>query len=169
MAVKLNEEHKTRAELINKRRVDPPPFKVGDKVWYRPERQPGTDKLAPEWRGPAIIKERVALRSYIIELTPGSLQPAHRSQLQPHVEDTFATKPFPVHYFHGKAPEVVCAPDEYIPERFLDVRVRRDGTQEVLTKWLGFTTEPTWEPLSAFFSSELQEFCTGRGLQLQMV
>ena len=169
MAHKLNEEHKMRADRINKRRLEPPPLKVGEKVWYRPERQPGTDKLAPEWRGPAIIKSREGKYSYTVELTPGSLQPAHRSQLQPHVEDSFAVETFPMHYYHGKPPELVLAPDEFIPEKFLDVRKRTDGTQEILTKWVGYTTPPTWEPMSAFFSPEMREFCEGNGLQIRLV
>ena len=168
MAAKLNEEHRIQAETINKRRLEPPPFRVGDKVWYRPERQPGTDKLAPEWRGPAIIKERQGLRSYVVELTPGSLQPAHRSQLHPHVADRFAAEAYSLQYFHGKAPDIVLAPDEYLLEQILDSRIK-NGKQEVLVKWVGYETEPTWEPLSSFFSPELHAFCAERGLDIRML
>lgn len=169
MAAKLNEEHRIRADRINRNRLEPPPLAENSKVWYRPERQPGTDKLAPEWRGPATVIQRVGPHSYIVELTPGQRQEAHRSQLHPHVLDLYSSKPFPMHYFHGKAPEINLAPDEYIPEKFLDFRKKGDGSQEVLVKWLGFTTDPTWEPVSAFFSPEFRDFCKKRRLDLRLV
>ena len=103
-----------------------------------------------------------------MELTPGSLHSAHRPQLQPHVLDLFSSEAFPLHYFHGKAPDLVLAPEEYIPERYLDLRMGPNGVQEVLVKWQGYTTDPTWEPLSAFFSPELKEFCDSRRLKIRM-
>ena len=52
VAQALDEEHRKCAEKANKRRRDPPALVVGAKVWYKPERQPGTDKLVPSVEGP---------------------------------------------------------------------------------------------------------------------
>ena len=87
VAAKLNAEHKARAEAINKKRLEPPSFRIGEQIWYRPERQPGTDKLSQEWRGPGIVKGREGRYAYIVELSPGARQHAHRSQLRPHIAD----------------------------------------------------------------------------------
>ena len=53
-------------------------------------------------------------------------------------------------------------------EQILDSRTK-NGKQEVLVKWLGYDTAPTWEPLSAFFSPELHDFCAERGLDIHML
>ena len=79
----------------------------------------GTDKLSPEWKGPAVVVAREGLSSYVVELKPGSRQSAHRSQLKAHIEDTYSTKPYPLYYHHGKAPEVAIGPDEYEAEAVL--------------------------------------------------
>ena len=39
ISIVANEEHAKRMESINKRRREPPQFKIGDKVWYHPERR----------------------------------------------------------------------------------------------------------------------------------
>jgi len=45
----LGRVHAQRAREANSRRRDPPPFAKGAKVWFQPERQPGTDKLQTNW------------------------------------------------------------------------------------------------------------------------
>ena len=103
MSNTLNELHEKRKDAINARRREPPRLEVGAKVWYRPERRPGTDKLAPMWKGPCTVHDREGQHSYIIEVTPGHLHAAHRSQLKPHVEDEYEGDPFPLYYFCEKA------------------------------------------------------------------
>ena len=98
---RVNDEHKRRVEHINKTRKDVPPLKVGDTVWYR---GPGKDKLSEYWTGPGKITAKEGEHSYEVEIAPGDLQKCHRGQLMPHVDDTYATKLFPKHYFSGKAP-----------------------------------------------------------------
>ena len=114
VARKLNELHAKRAEQVNKRRREPPNLLEGTKVWYKLERRPETDKLAPLWKGPGIVLERIGEHSYVVELGPGVRQEAHRSQLKPYREDYANEDPFPLFYFSSKAEEVEVGPDEYI-------------------------------------------------------
>ena len=136
----MNDEHAKRTESINKRRREPPPFKIGDKVWYHPERRPGTDKLAPLWKGPCKVTAREGQHSYVVELTPGKLQAAHRSQLKPHVVDEFVGEPYELHYFSYKAEEVEAGPEDWIVEDILDHRKGPRGP-EFLVKWQGWGPE----------------------------
>ena len=111
----LNSLHEKRMRWVNAKRKEPMPFEAGARVWYRPERQPGTDKLAPEWVGPCLIHRRVGCHSYVVELAPGVLREAHRTQLRPHVADQFSGTPFLLYYLAGKAPQLPEAqPDEWL-------------------------------------------------------
>ena len=143
-------------------------MKIGSKVWYRPEKKAGTDKLAPEWKGPAVIVGREGTSSYLVELKAGTRQPAHRSQLKPHVEDTYGTKPYPLYYHHGKAPEVAVGPDEYEAEEVLKTRTKADGTLEALVRWSGYK-ELTWEPMLELLNPALREFAQEHGLSPALV
>ena len=162
VAAILNARHEKRVEGINAKRLEPPPLNVGAKVWYRPERQPGTDKLSPEWKGPAIILERQGKYTYVVELRKGNRQKAHRSQLRPHVYDQFSDAPYPLYYHVGKAPEVEARPGEYNVEKVLKQRTITPGKDEVLIKWEGFE-KPTWEPVVALMNAPLMEFCREEG------
>ena len=65
VAAHLNTLHSSRWAKINAKRREPPPFQVSAKVWYRPEPQPGRDKLAPRWKR-GIVQERVGRDSYVV-------------------------------------------------------------------------------------------------------
>ena len=106
-------------------------------MWYRPERQPGTDKLEPMWKGPGLVVSRVGNHSYEVELRPGARQPAHRSQLKPHSEDEFAGMPLPMYYFTGKASELEATPDEWEVKAIVDHRRGASGKLEFLVEWEG--------------------------------
>ena len=54
-AERMNKIHEKRAKSVNAHRRDPPPLKVGDTVWYRPEPKGGRDKLEPHWKGPGRV------------------------------------------------------------------------------------------------------------------
>ena len=172
VAQRLNAIQERRAKGANANRRDHPPLKVGSKVWYRPEPQPGRDKLEPRWKGPGTVLRRVGAHSYVIELEPGGEQEAHRSQLRPHVEDTFSVKPFAIYYFTGKAPTVDLAPDEWLVEGIDRHRPGGDGKPEFLVRWQGWDpTDRKWEPTSSFFpgyNEVLIEYCQKHGITLDL-
>ena len=89
VAKRLNDIQLKRAVSTNASRREPPPLKVGSKVWYHPEPQPGRDKLEPRWKGRGIVLRRVGAHSYVVQLKTGAEQEAHRSQLRPHFEDQY--------------------------------------------------------------------------------
>jgi hypothetical protein len=93
VAERLNKIHEKQAQQVNAHRKDWLPLEVGSKVWYRPEKQPGTDKLAPPWVGPGVVLQRVSDHSYVVEVNPGVHQSAHRTQLRPHIADTYSDTP----------------------------------------------------------------------------
>ena len=88
--------------------------------------------------------------SYIVEITPGHNQRAHRSQLAPRAYGVFDTKPYPLYYFSGRAPEVGVGPEEYVIDKVLEVK-KKDGQIQALVRWEGYGKDPTWEPLEKLF------------------
>ena len=148
---RLNDIQDKRAKATNAKRREHPPLKVGSKVWYRPEPQPGRDKLEPRWKGPGLVLRRVGNHSYVIQLKPGAEQEAHRSQLRPHIDDEFADEPYPLYYFTGKAPTLEIAPDEWLIEGIDGHRKGTDGKQEFLVRWKDWDPSyAQWEPASSF-------------------
>lgn len=150
-----------------------PPLSVGSKVWYRPEPQPGTDKLAPKWRGPGTVTARVGAHSYVVEVVPGVSQEAHRSQLKPHVAEVYGGDMFPLHYFSAKAPEVAVQPDEWLVERIVRHRTDDSGSPEFLVEWKGCDpSDSTWEPWTNFFpgyNPDFLAYCAKAGIKLDLV
>jgi hypothetical protein len=159
----LTQAHAKRAKEANARRRDPPPFAKGAKVWYQPERQPGTDKLEPRWKGPAVVLAREGQSSYVVEVKPGVRQKAHRSQLKEHVEDTYHGDPVPLHYFSGKAPALEAATDEWRTKEVKGHREGKDGQLEFSVLWEeGDPNKPTWHPWRDFISginSDVLRYC----------
>ena len=172
VAKTLNDLQAKRASLVNKNRREPPPLKVGAKVWYHPERQPGTDKLEVRWKGPGRVLERVGEHSYVVELKPGGRQHAHRSQLRPHVEDEFTSKPVPMYYFAEKAPVLDTRSDEWLVDHIVQDKIGANGERVFLTRWQGYGPESdTWEPLSHFFpqyNTELVKYCKRKDIHLNL-
>jgi hypothetical protein len=172
VADRLNALHEKRTEGVNKNRREPPTLAVGDKVWYRPERQPGTDKLEPKWKGPGVVASRVGDHSYLIELRPGARQPAHRSQLKPHTEDVYAGEPFPLYYLTGKAQELEATPDEWNVGSIDGHRLGPKGGLEFLVRWEDWDpSDRRWEPVESFFpryNTLLVEYCRGKKIPLDL-
>ena len=169
---KLREVHQKRAKSINARRREPASFRVGAKVWYQPERQPGTDKLEPRWKGPALVLEHEGQFSYVVQLRPGVVQKAHRSQLKPHVEDEYHGKSVPLFYFSGRAPELEAAVDEWKTRTVLDHRRGNKGEMEFLVQWEDAEGEqPTRQPWSDFavaVNSDFLQYCADKHLSLDL-
>ena len=141
-------------------------------MWYRPEQQPGRDKLDPKWKGPGLVLRRVGAHSYVVQMKPGAEQEAHRSQLRPHVEDTHADNPFPLHYFMGKAPTLEMGPDEWLVESIDGHRMGPGGQPEFLVCWKDWDpTDRRWEPCPSFFpayNEVLVDYCRKHGITLDL-
>ncbi len=150
VADRLNQIHAEAAKQANKGRKEPPPLVEGSKVWFRPEPRGGDDKLDVPWKGPAVVVKRVSEQGYVISLKRGVEHEAHRSQLRPHVEDTFSGDPFPLYYFSAKGKPLEAAPDEWEVEKILDHRKTTRGW-EFKVQWKGFgPRESRWEPAHHF-------------------
>ncbi len=81
---RLNDVQERTAGQVNRNRRAPRPLTAGARVWYKPERKEGTDKLEPRWKGPGIVLERVSRDSYILEAAEKGRRTrvaAHRDQL----------------------------------------------------------------------------------------
>jgi hypothetical protein len=173
VAQKLNELHEKRWAQINSKRREPPPFERGSKVWYKPEPQPGRDKLDPRWKR-GVVAERVGRDSYVVELAPGLRREAHRSQLKPHVDDEYNTSPLPLFYFSGKATPVQVGPDEWTVESIEGHRINKGtGQHEFLVRWKDWDpTDLQWQPWQKFFqlcNEEVLDFCTRNNIALNLV
>ena len=173
VAKRLNELHEKRWRTINSKRRAPPPFVVGSKVWYKPEPQPGRDKLDPHWKR-GVVAGRVGRDSYVVELGPGVRREAHRSQLKPHVDDVFSTAPLDLFYFSGKATPISTGPDDWIVEGIEGHRVNpTTGDLEFLVRWQGWDpTDLQWEPVRNFFqlcNTEVLEYCDGQDIPLNLL
>jgi hypothetical protein len=173
IAAKLNALHNTRWSRINAKRMEPPPFAIGDLVWYRPEPQPGRDKLAPQWRR-GVVKGRVGHDSYVVEISAGVNQEAHRSQLKPHTADTLSENPLSLFYFSGKAAPLEVGPDEWLVE---EIRAHRRNTSsgelEFLVRWKDWdATDLQWQPWKSFiqfYNDDLVQYCVDKGISLDLV
>ena len=168
----LSAVHAQKAREINARRKDPPPFAKGAKVWFQPERQPGTDKLEPRWKGPAVVLAREGQNSYVVQLKPGAHHKAHRSQLKHHVEDTYHGQPVPLYYFSGRAPELEAATDEWRTKEIRGHRKGKDGELEFLVLWEeGDPTKPSWHPWRDFVygvNSDILRYCREKRVPLEV-
>ena len=123
VAKEFNQKHLAQMAATNKNRREPPEFAVGAKVWYKPERKPGTDKLEVLWKGPAVVLERTGKYSYIVQLGENKAQEAHRTQLRAHVADEFEGEPMPLYFTAEKAGDLEAAPDTYLVEHIVKDRV----------------------------------------------
>ena len=174
VAACLNEAHAHRLRQLNSTRRPPPRLGPGSKVWYRPERQPGSDKLQPPYRGPCVVHSQVGQFSYMVEIAPGVLQHAHQSQLKRHIDDSLSRTPMPLHYFAGKAAELPeVGVDEWLVEGIDGHRVNSRGKLEFLTRWQHWDpSDRQWEPLGSFFpqyNPDLVKYCREKNLQVDLL
>jgi len=126
VAKEFDRKHLEQMNAVNRNRREPPSFAVGAKVWYRPERRPGTDKLEVLWKGPAVVTERTGNYSYIVQLTEGKKQEAHRTQLKAHIANEIVGTPMPLYNTAEKATVRDAQPDTYLVERIQKERVGRN-------------------------------------------
>ena len=167
----LNEKHAKNTENLNANRPEPPPFGIGDWVWFRRPPSLTADKSLPRWVGPCPVTARMGLRSYKIEIKPGYFQSAHRSQLKPYHVDSPEGENFPLHYFR-LSPQDAIAEDMYKVEKVLKHKMTPKGPK-FLTKWEGYQAcDATWEPINHFFHSYASPFvayCRRHGLALDLL
>ena len=118
--------------------------------------------------------QRVSDQSYVQEVNAGVQQSAHRTQLRPHVAETYSDTPYPLHYFAGKAPELAAAPSEWEVEDggVLGHRVGPTGELEFLVRWKDWdATDTWWQPWSNFFSGlneEIVKYCQRKKIPLDL-
>ena len=171
VAKKLQEVHEKRMAQVNFHRKELPPFEVGAKVWYQPEKKPGTDKLEPKMKGPCLIQKRVSQHGYVVEVAPGVLREAHRSQLRPHVADLFSETPLPLFYISGKAAELDVGPDEWIVESILGHRTA-NGQLEFKVFWKDWDpADLSWQHWTNFFprfNEEVVRYCQKNNISLDL-
>ena len=168
----MNKVQEKRVEAANAKRRHPPAFKIGDHVWYRPERQPGTDKLDVRWKGPCTVLQQVGASSYVVELRPGNRQNAHRTQLKAYVQGSTSGPAVPMYFFSEKGQELDAGIDDWEVQEVVSHRPGPDGQPEFRIRWQGFSPEDdTWEPWRNLFpgSNDLAvEYCRDKGVSLDL-
>ena len=113
-----------------------------------------------------MVRRRVGEHSYVVEIKEGVETEAHRSQLRPHIEDTYAAETFPLYYFSGKAPALDTEMDRWLVEEIREHRGMGDQL-EFLVKWAGCEEDAnTWEPLTNLVTLNelLMEYCQRQGV-----
>ena len=170
VARKLNEAHEKRARAENAKRPEAEIFSNGQRVWYRRPEGSG-DKLDSRWLGPAVVLERVAEKSYNLQISENGTIRAHNSFMKPYVTDVFNGNPKALFWHQRTVPDPDAAPEEWNVDEILDFR-ERDGKPEFLTKWEGHgREEANWEPIDNFFQrycSEPIKYAKERGIPLDV-
>ncbi|XP_073418731.1 uncharacterized protein [Dendrobates tinctorius] len=132
-----------------------PTFKVGDLVWLSTKnlkmRVPSS-KLGHKYIGPYKITKLVSNVACRLQL-PRSMR------IHPvfHVSLLKAATPnsFPGRSSSPPAPVLIDGQEEFVVERILDSRLRRDGVQ-YLVQWQGYSSEDnSWEPASNLHAPRL--------------
>ncbi|HEX8609391.1 MAG TPA: reverse transcriptase domain-containing protein [Pedobacter sp.] len=141
------------AEYANQKRLPPPVYNVGDKVWLmrrfiQTTRPSG--KLDYKKLGKYEILERVGTHAYKLKLPPSmEIHPVfHVSLLEP-----ANSNPLKGQYQPPPPPTIVNNEKEYEVEEIFDSR-SRNHTLQYKVKWVGYH-EPTWEPAEALQSARL--------------
>ena len=168
----MNKVQEKRMAAVNAKRRHPPSFPIGTHVWYRPERQPGSDKLDVRWKGPCTVLQQVGASSYVVELRPGKRQSAHRTQLKLYVSGCTSGDPVPMYFFSEKGQELDTAVDDWEVEQILGHRPGPDGQPEFLVRWRSFSTDhDSWIPWRNLFpgSNDLAvQYCQEKGVSLDL-
>ncbi|XP_073435227.1 uncharacterized protein [Dendrobates tinctorius] len=131
-----------------------PTFKVGDLVWLSTKnlkmRVPSS-KLGHKYIGPYKITKLVSNVACRLQL-PRSMRihPVfHVSLLKAATPNSFPGRSSP------PAPVLIDGQEEFVVERILDSRLRRDGVQ-YLVQWQGYSSEDnSWEPASNLHAPRL--------------
>ena len=166
----MRDIHEKRMEVLNRRRRELPALTVDQKVWYLRPRGRSGEKLESYWIGPCVVRERRGEHSYVVEVEPGRLQEAHRSQLKEHFDDVHGEAIKNFHYRQA-IPVEDAAMDEWNVEAIEDHKIGEDGYPEFLVRWEG-SDERTWEPLRHFFhrySLPVMTYCSDKRLELNDV
>ena len=81
-----NHKHSREERAFNKGRAQPPPFCIGDLVWYIGP--PGSgNKLDTRWIGPGVVVAKEGESSYQIEIKPGHTMGAQGGALKLYTPD----------------------------------------------------------------------------------
>ena len=169
MAKHLDDEHRTRCELINASRKEKLIYPNGSKVWFK--RPAGLSaSLHSVWEGPCEVLRRVGAGSYLISVRKGETQAVHEDQVKPHVEDVYAGQPRPLHFWKGGRYENRVNAGEKEVEEIRGHKWSTNDKLMFLTKWKD-RNRVTWEPVSNFvqrYSEEMVGYAYENGLELNL-
>jgi hypothetical protein len=130
----------------NKKVIQPPIYKIGDKVWLSSKnihsKRP-TGKLDHKRLGPFSISDIIGSRSYKLNLPPTmKIHPVfHVNLLEPYIQDKIPGRlPQPI------PPVQVDSHQEYEVEKIVDSKISRNQLK-YLVHWKGYSImDRTWEP-----------------------
>ncbi len=88
----LNEKHLKKEVWVNRGRAQPPPFLVGDLVWYIRPPDSG-DKLSSRWLGPAKLVALEGECSYPFEVNPVCFMASPIGFLKAYTPDEISDSP----------------------------------------------------------------------------
>ena len=138
---RMKDAQDTMSRYANQDRIEPPPFRVGDRAYVRTDHirtNRTARKLAERKIGPFPIVSQPSSMSFTLRL-PGTIRihPVfHVSQLKPEHPNTFADREQP-----PPPPLIVDGQPEYLIERLIDSkynRARRRCQLSYHVKWVGY-------------------------------
>ena len=85
----LAKQHVHSQQVAMRARYDvsrdkPHHFEVGDRVWVRYERKVGDNKLVPYWLGPAVVRERLGRKTFLVSAGDTKSEEHSVSDLKPY-------------------------------------------------------------------------------------
>ena len=138
---------KEQAKYYDRRHMEPPDFKVGNKVWLLRRHIKTTrpsDKLDYQRLGPFVILQKIGSRAYKLQLpkTMNIHDVFHVSLLEPYHANII-----PGRIQSPPAPAIIEGQEEYEVEQILDSRIQR-GKLQYLVDWKGYgPADRSWEPI----------------------
>jgi hypothetical protein len=153
---RMKDAQDTMSQFANQRRMAPPPFHVGDRIYIRTDHirtNRTARKLAEKKIGPFPIVSQPSAMSFTLRL-PNTIRihPVfHVSQLEPEDPNTFEDREQP-----PPPPLIVDGQPEYLIERILDSKYNRTQRKCQLSyhvKWVGYpiSNNPSdWILMDAF-------------------
>ena len=115
-----------------------------------------------------MVRQRIGDRSYRVQIKETVIQDVHQDHLKT-VQDSLVTEPrYELYHYQGIHQDYDTAPDEYIVDKVVGHRWKKDGTLEFRVHWKGFdTNEDTWEPPSTFllkYNTDFVHYCREKRL-----
>ena len=105
--------------------------------------------MASWWTGPHAVITRSGVDTYDVDVG-NKTRRYHAAQIKQHIA-ALEGPSWPLHYKKLTPDDAPAEEDQWIVERILRHRRRRDGSLEFLTRWEGYGAEgDQWEPAASF-------------------